>query len=192
MGTLDSFFPEGLEPLLSSLAVRLVSDGAEREVGLLAVAQPSLVLLRTDPTEGELYALCLMIPSRLFAQLGQGQAPLEERLLKEVRGLLPRPIRNKVVQVSLASLLNAERDWRQRAQRWSRGGRVDKSRESGDKQKEPKGKRERPTPALTVEIGRTEAERAPSRSRVAPPARPKAEPIPAKIRYKETRMRGDR
>lgn len=182
---MDELFPEGLEPLLATLAERLMGEGAELEVELLTAARASLLHARTDPALGDQYCLCLTVPPALFERAARTQDAVEARLLGGARRLLPRPMRAKLHQVALAAALVKRRDWRRRGQEWIEGP-VRKGRLLA----RPPAEREAPRvwARVTVEVGRSlEEARAEERGEQRRTAPKEPEP-PAKERYKWTRI----
>lgn len=192
--SLAALFPDGpgaLEPLLANLAVRLLGEGAEREVELLAAADAQLLHTRDDPKKGDQYCLCLVVPERLFARAAPRQATIEERLLEGARSFLPAALRGQLHAVSLAPRLLVEPSWRERARAWATGARtppsgLPASRAAGPP---PVARSAAPTPRATVAIGGTpDPPPPPERTRVCAPPRPKEAPLPIGERYKWTRI----
>ncbi len=114
----EGIFPDGLEPLLATLAEHFAQEGATREVAIVSSGKASLVHLRNDPVAGDIFCICIRIPPALHQQLSKRLSAYEDRLLYRAQRLLPRHIQHKVEKISLAPALSAGKGWRNEARTW--------------------------------------------------------------------------
>ncbi len=149
---IEGIFPDGLEPLLATLAEHFADEGAAREVAIVSTGKASLVHLRNDPVAGDLFCICIRIPPALHQQLGKQLGAYEDRLLYRAQRLMPRHIKHKLEKVSLAPALSAGRTWRNEARAWLS---VTEKVAKGDTRRAPAplpAKRKNPEKTGTVEI----------------------------------------
>ena len=148
----EGIFPEGLEPLLATLAEQFVDEGSTREVDIVSNGKATLVQSRSDPDHGDLYCICIHIPPALHKQLGKRLASYEDRLLFRTQRLLPRHVMHKLEKVSLAPALTAGRGWRKEARTWLS---LTEKLAKGDTRKAPDppaSKRQAPRTAQEVDV----------------------------------------
>lgn len=122
--TLDDHeqYEPDLDPLLSTLARTLANEGLNRELAVLVNAQPELVEFDNGYGE-ERYNLKLSIPFKLFAQV-QAEVDKCEKVILKALTPLRGSIEEIITAVTITPLLVKDNSWRDKAQVWLSGEKV--------------------------------------------------------------------
>jgi hypothetical protein len=122
MTTNDNFFSNP-EPLLATLARLFASDGAAREVAILANSTATIKQTSYDNWNGGTYgySLFLQVPHWLYNQIA---SDLEnaERLISEKASFLTRAYENESLdRVYITPNIAEDKEWRDKAKAWLAG-----------------------------------------------------------------------
>lgn len=121
----DRFFANP-DSILGTLARLLESDGAAREVAILAHSAPELFVTAHDNWDGgrTFYTLYLNLPLALYTQIEQHTEELAKTIPERLQVLLKQHDDHHVVSVDIGPAVVEDPQWREKAVAWLSGQNV--------------------------------------------------------------------
>jgi hypothetical protein len=114
------------ESILGTLARLFASEGAAREVAILAHSAPELIETGYDNWNGgqTFYTLYLNIPLALYTQIEKSADELEKKILERLQVLLKQHDNEHVTKVRIGPSVVEDPQWREKAVAWLSGQKV--------------------------------------------------------------------
>jgi len=119
-------FPDNIESLLATLARLFATDGAAREVAILACSKVKVEQTDYDNWDGGTYgyAVYLEVPTNIYSQIHDEKEAIEKILLDKVRPLMILYPSDWIQNVHILPEIKESEGWREKALAWVSGKNV--------------------------------------------------------------------
>lgn len=119
-------FPDNIEPFLATLARLFATDGAAREVAILACSKVKAEQTEYDNWDGGTYGytIYLEIPTSIYSQIHDDKDSIEKVLLEKARPLMSLYPADWIQCVYILPEIKGVEGWREKALAWVSGKNV--------------------------------------------------------------------